>query len=95
MFLERSEKLANQIETQESELNKLKEKNRREIDFLHKKESFFPTVQKVVDTYFTLHNVKDKNELLKEVVDKIVYHKTKGSRYTESDMVLYVYPKIH
>ena len=48
----------------------------------------------MLDVYATLRTPAEKNALLKTVLDHVVYFKSQGGAWRESDMQLYVYPKI-
>lgn len=94
VFLERSRVLANRM----SEAERQEKILREHLSSLRKTEliqqSLVPKVQNVLDAYSTLGSPAEKNALLKTVLDHAVYAKTTGGRYKESDLKLYVYPKI-
>jgi site-specific DNA recombinase len=55
-----------------------------------------PTIQKVIDLYKILPTAEAKNDLLKEVLEKVVYTKDKNSRWNNSpdDFEVVLYPKL-
>ena len=53
-----------------------------------------PRIERVLSLYPTLTDPREKNALLKEVLEKVLYSKTKGSRWEASDMDLFVFPRI-
>ena len=55
--------------------------------------SFIPKVERVLEQYPLLESPKQKNDLLKEVLQKAMYTKTQGGRYTPSDMHLFLLPR--
>lgn len=54
-----------------------------------------PRVENVLDRYPRLDNPREKNDLLKSILEKAVYSKSHGSRWEESDMRLLVFPRFH
>ena len=53
-----------------------------------------PRVAHVLEAYPTLADPGAKNALLKEIVDKVIYSKTRGGRWVSSDMRLLLFPRI-
>lgn len=53
-----------------------------------------PSVEHVLATYPTLTSPAEKNALLRGVLDRAIYTKTKGGRYTPGDMQVYLFPKL-
>lgn len=96
VFLERSrtitEKL-NQLSVDKTELEKrlgivsIREKSMVEI---------IPRVEKLLDVYYELPTAKEKNDMLKEVLEKVVYKKTQNTRWSGSpdDFEITIYPKL-
>jgi site-specific DNA recombinase len=41
---------------------------------------FIPKVERVIDLYWKLADPKDRNHLLKEVLEKVIYIKEEGGR---------------
>lgn len=94
VFLERSRVLAARITETERQIETL----RKHLGALRQAEltrkSVAPSIQNVLDVYATLGTPAEKNALLKTVLDHAVYFKSQGGAWRESDMRLYVYPKI-
>lgn len=95
-FLERSRVLAEQLSAAEaavarcsSELSaeRLREENKRNI---------VPKVERLLDVYDTLPSAKAKNDMLKEVLEKVVYYREKsavrGGHLDEFEITLF--PKL-
>lgn len=59
---------------------------------IHSRFEIIPQIEKVLTSYPGLSDPREKNDLLKQVLEKAVYTKTKGSRWEESDMNLYIFP---
>ena len=53
-----------------------------------------PKIEQVLDVYTTLTDPKEKNDLLKEVVERVTYFKTTGGRWGKNNMELTVLPKL-
>lgn len=95
-FLTRSQTLtARSTETTE-QLEKAKADLQRERLREKSKLEIIPKVEELLQVYHELPTALDKNRLLKEVLDKIVYVKEKGGRWHGSpdDFTIVLYPKI-
>ncbi len=68
-------------------LEEMREESRRTI---------VPKVEHLLDVYRTLPDAKSKNDMLKEVIEKVVYAKEKGGRWHSSpdDFEITLYPKL-
>ncbi|WP_343036121.1 recombinase family protein [Kroppenstedtia pulmonis] len=82
-FMVRQKKLADRIKETESEMKELQggiiqkereEKNRTE---------FIPKIRTVIDAYQTTEDIEKKNQLMKSVLDRVLYTRPKGSKYRE------------
>lgn len=58
------------------------------------KKELLPKVQTVIEKYFSLHTASERNLMLKEVIDKIVYTKTDKGRGHADSFKIEVFPKI-
>lgn len=95
-FLDRSRNLSERIRKNEedraslsAEISACKE---REIGRMQ----IIPKVEKLLKTYDSLPDPKAKNDMLKEVIEKVVYLKTKNGRWHHSpeDFSVTLYPRI-
>ncbi len=95
-FLERSRKLSDRIKKNEEDRlalgadiasDKSREAGRKQI---------IPKVERLLEVYDALPTPKAKNDMLKEVLEKVVYLKTKNGRWNNApdDFELTLYPKI-
>lgn len=95
-FLARSRKLSERIKKNEADrsalgadiaADKKREQGRKQI---------IPKVEKLLDVYDSLPSAKAKNDMLKEVLEKVVYLKTKNGRWNNApdDFEITLYPKI-
>ena len=94
IFLERSRILSARITDAENQISTLSEHiaalERRNT--AHKE--LIPKIQGILDIYNTLDTPSEKNALLKTVLNHVVYSKSIGGRWGESDLDLYIYPKL-
>ena len=61
------------------------------------REQYIPRVQYVLDTYYLTDDIEDRNNMLKVILEKAVYTKTKKALKKDSDptdFVIELYPKI-
>ncbi|MCQ4637704.1 recombinase family protein [Anaerovorax odorimutans] len=93
-FLDRSAKLearqqdaANQIVRLKSELKQKESES--------SPEKLIPVFENILDTYWTLETPKERNELLKSGIEKVIYTKPEGGRYKgkERAFTLEIYPR--
>lgn len=95
-FLDRSRKLSERIKKNEEDRlalgadiasDKSREVGRKQI---------IPKVERLLEVYDALPTPKAKNDMLKEVLEKVVYLKTKNGRWNNApdDFELTLYPKI-
>lgn len=52
------------------------------------------SVRFVLDTYDLAKTAKEKNDLLRSVLDHVTYHRTVGGRFRNSDLRITLYPKL-
>ncbi len=97
-FLERSQVLADKIASAEGNLAKLKDKLREEKARDESKTNIIPNVERVLEVYSSTDDPKFKNDLLKEVLEKVVYTKTqraqRGHLENLDNFDLAIYPKL-
>jgi hypothetical protein len=95
-FLERSRDVGTRIQqTQEDHAALLADlKIRDEQDAAQT--LIIPKVEHIIEVYKTLPDAQSKNDLLKEILEKVVYTKTKSTRWQESadEYELILYPKL-
>lgn len=95
MFVERSEKIKTIIGDLEKQINILKSEIKEIEENEFKKEIFIPKLKYLLANYNNINSAKEKNILLKEVIDKIYYLKKKqGNKWHSSDFELWIFPKL-
>ena len=93
LFLQRSRLLASQAAELESALAAARE-NLKAQQAANGRAPFVPKLRGLLDQYDRLRNPAQKNALLKEVLDHAVYFKSAGGRWAESDLTLYLFPRV-
>lgn len=93
-FLARSQVITEKLSELDRELSDAKARGEQQERLRRSRFEIIPRIEHVLNTYPTLSDPKEKNDMLKEVLDKAVYSKTQGGRWTPSDMELLVFPKL-
>lgn len=93
-FVERSRLLSGRAAAAEKQIRSLEAHLSSLREASDAQKSLIPKIRHVLDLYPSLETPAERNALLKSVLDHAVYRKSAGGRYRESDMELYVFPKI-
>jgi len=95
-FLDRSRKLTEKIRQNEADQKAIQEDLENEQEGEIAKIQIIPKVERVLEIYDTLPDAKAKNDVLKEVIEKVTYRKDHGGRWHGSldDFELVLYPKL-
>lgn len=93
-FLERSRLLAGRISEAEKAVQNLNQHLAALTGVKETRRQLVPRIKSVLEIYDSLADSSDQNALLKSVLDHAVYSKTVGGQWRESDMQLFIYPKI-
>lgn len=95
-FIDRTKKLADKIKQNEEDRQMLSEEIQIEKEREVGRIQIIPKVEKVLELYDTLPDAKSKNDLLKEVIEKVEYRKDHGGRWHNSpdDFEITLYPKL-
>lgn len=96
VFLERSSKLKAEIDKLQNQYDMVEAELLSEQRLLRSRREIIPKIERILDVYWELDSPKAKNDMLKEVIDKVIYVKEKkGSRYNPSNnFKLVLYPKL-
>lgn len=94
VFLTRSRTIATRISECNAQLETLSSHTEALQRMSDIRQSLIPQVQNVLDIYDTLETPAEKNALLKTVLEYAVYSKTTGGQWHESDLKLYLYPRL-
>ncbi len=94
-FLERSKILADRISSNEKHLSSLTAEFDKETSREKSKKTIIPKIERVLEVYNQTKDPALKNDLLKEVLEKVVYTKTVNGRHGKiDDFNLSLYPKM-
>lgn len=95
-FMERSKILNDKINIAKENKKELENKLNNIATIEENKKTIIPRIEKVIGLYWKAKTPKEKNELLKEVIDKVVYTKKEGGRWSGKvdSFTLDLYPKL-
>ncbi len=95
-FIKRSNILKDKIAAAEQDKEFLEEKLNNMSSIKKQKMIIVPKVERVLELYYKLETPKEQNDLLKEVIDKVVYVKKEGGRWSGKidKFKLKLYPKM-
>ncbi len=95
IFIERSKILADQLAELKNSRALLKEKIEKYNASNIGNDEFIPRIENLIEAYNGVDDIETKNQMLKEVITKIVYIKrNKGSRKCKDNFELVIYPKL-
>ncbi len=96
IFLERSRLLSEKIENTQNSILTLEKQLASEEKRLSEREQLIPKIEHLIAVYNDLSDAEEKNDMLKEVLEKIVYNKDKpGGRWGNPDKFeIVLYPKL-
>jgi len=94
-FLERSRLLAEKIKTTQDDLATMNKDIATEIVRQESRQDIIPKVEHLLDVYASLPDAKAQNDMLKEILEKVIYTKeTKGTKANTSDFEIVLFPKL-
>jgi len=95
-FLDRTEEIAERIQMAENERSIVETELNLEELREESRVSIIPRVEKLLDVYWSLQSPAAKNDLLKDVLEKVTFVKERGGRWHNSpdDFELTLYPKL-
>lgn len=94
LFMQRSKVLSEKITEARSALDAAKARQLSGLSLQKNRFEIVPKVEHVLDAYAALDDPAEKNALLKGVLDRVIYTKTQGGRWSESDMQVLVFPTV-
>ncbi len=94
VFTDRTTELSRRRQAAENQLETLLEAVSGLDSRVQAKKEIAPAFRRVLDKCELAETAKEKNELLKSVLDHVEYHKTIGGRYRESDLSIKLAPKL-
>lgn len=95
-FLDRSKNLSNRIEETKKSIKALEDNIRTDTIREESAKSIIPKAEELLRVYHHLETPQAKNEMLRQVLEKVVYTKNTGTRWhgTKDDFEVEIYPKI-
>jgi len=95
VFLERSKILREKREANRKERALLEEKLKEYEKYNEAQKNFIPKIENLLKVYKMIKEPADKNEMLKEVIEKVTYIKTGNARWDPNpEIQLKIYPKL-
>ena len=91
-FLERSQNISERINSAKESKTSIETKLSRYIEIETASYQLMPKIKCLLDVYETLPSAAQKNELLKEIIEKIEYTKDKAG--SPEDFQIVMYPKL-
>jgi len=88
-FLARNERLVERIAENQKKLVQLEEEYELEKEREQARVSIIPKIKDIIDAYNQLTEAEEKNILLKEIIEKCVYLKTKQQKNAEFSLKIY------
>ena len=94
-FLQRLKIISDKIGVATSSLADLEQVVADEERRLRGKKSIIPKIENLLAAYWSLDSAAAKNDMLKEVIEKVVYEKDKGGRWADpTDFRIKIYPRL-
>lgn len=94
-FLERGRSIASRKKQAETDIEALLADLSLEEQREASRQNIVPKVERLLDVYDQLPTAQAKNDMLKEVLEKVVYTKDEGGRWAKPDAFeIVIYPKI-
>ena len=88
-FTSRTKKIKTKIEDAEKRLKSNNQKNQKK-DI----ENLLPKMEKIIDGYYNIKKMEQRNKLLKSIINYVDYTKIKGGKGYENNFTLVIHPKI-
>lgn len=96
-FLDRSRSLADRMKATENSVSALEAEIQEEADREKGRRKIIPKIENLLAVYHSLPTPAAKNEMLKDVLEKVVYVKERSARFkgiAEDDFEIGLYPKL-
>ena len=96
-FLNRQKTVSESISSTEEAIVKLNKEIANEREIISHQEEIIPKAKKILEIYKTSDDVQLKNDLMKSILDKVVYTKTANGHFKDQrqdDFKLELFPKL-
>lgn len=95
VFLQRLKAISEKIETANTTLTELDRLIDDEARRAEGKKDIIPKIENLLSAYWSIDSAAGKNDMLKEVIEKVVYVKDKGGRWADpADFKIKIYPRL-
>lgn len=94
-FVTRSQVLTEKMAAVNHELAEVEARCDRQARLHRSRFEIIPRIEHVLEAYPTLEDPREKNKMMKEVLEKAIYKKTQGGRWIPSDMELLIFPRLN
>lgn len=94
LFAQRSRLLTEKIERIQGEISAAEGRLSTSLLLERGGRERLPRLERVLEVYPSLASPEEKNHILREILDKVLYSCTKGGRWVESDLKLFLFPKL-
>ena len=94
IFFQRSATLKDRIESLNTQIESVKKEILEEEKRQTAKIQFVPKLRKIIECYWSLDTPKSKNDILKEVIERVVYTKNVKGHGHEDEFSIIVYPVV-
>lgn len=96
VFIQRSRSLTEKINDCKDNISNMETELKTEIARNEGAINIIPKVEKLLEVYYSLDSPKAKNDMLKEVLDRVEYTKEHGTRWhgSEKDFTITLFPKM-
>ena len=95
VFIDRSTKIKNEIKDIKTSIKKLEVEILKIKEFSKNKSEYLPKVINVIDSYYNLESATAKNQLLREIIEKVEYYRPSASRWGDkNNFEITIFPKI-
>lgn len=93
-FKQRSEAIRENIVSMEERRTSSQKEIIRIREYEKAKKDLIPKVQGIIEKYYSFDSAFDKNLMLKEILEKVVYEKTAKGRSHSDEFTIQIYPRI-
>lgn len=95
IFIQRSKSLTVRREALTQQRKDVETQLKKEASLSRSHDKIVPRLRHVLEVYPLCISVKEKNDLLRSVLEKIEYTKTEGGRYCPSNIHVTVFPRVN
>lgn len=94
VFIQRTKVLSARRTVLEEQYHSIAEQLEKQKKLCHSRKELIPRIKYIIEVYPFCSSPKEKNDLLRSVLERVEYTKTEGGRYHSSNMHVTVYPRL-